>query len=435
MVATVCQVMFGDTVVGALLYNDDDHLTRFEYTPEWLRYGFSLSPIHLPLRKGVFVFPALSYETYKGLPAVFADSLPDDFGNSVINAWLAGKGLDPAHFKPIDRLLYTGKRGMGALEYYPATKLTKHESFEVDIAGLVELADAVLNTRQGFTASLQHDNAMVQLLQIGTSAGGARPKALIALNADRTKVLSGQTDVPVGFEHYLLKFDGISSDNKDKETFGDPLGYGVMEYVYYQLATQCGIEMAKCSLLHEQGSGRRHFLTKRFDRISNQKYHVATLCAMDHADFKKPGQYSYEQLLGVLRKLNFGYEEQEQIFKRMVFNIVARNQDDHAKNFSFMVDDVFQWRLAPAYDVAFSYKPGSPWVDQHQLSVNGKRDNFTLSDILSVATLITNLNEAKAKQIVRDTIDVVKTWPQLARHEGVPQWLIDFAAKSHRLYF
>lgn len=431
MVAKVCAVKFGDFLVGALSYADDSPYARFEYSPEWLTYGFSLSPLHMPLRPGVFAFPTLSEATYKGLPSVFADSLPDDFGNAIINAWQARKGLDPSEFKALDRLLYTGKRGMGALEYEPALRLSADTRFDVDIAELVGLSQQVLSERESFVGSLQDDDGISHLLQIGTSAGGARPKAVIAINEDRTKILSGQVDAPEGFEHYLIKFDGVSTQNKSSQTFGDPSGFGVMEYVYYLMANDCDITMMPCDLFDEHG--RRHFMTKRFDRIENQKYHCLTLCGMDHADYKQPGHYSYEQLLGVLRKLNLSHDAQVQIYRRMVFNVIARNQDDHTKNVSFFVDDDFQWQLAPAYDIAFSYKPDSDWVSQHQMSINGKRDHFSEEDLLAVAKHITNLSQAKAKDIIVDTIAVVRTWKERATKWGVPDHLIETAANAHRL--
>lgn len=432
MVAKVCKVMFGNFTVGALSQPEDATHASFEYTPLWINNGFSISPIHIPLRPGVFTFPTLSPDTYKGLPAVFADSLPDDFGNAIIDSWRARLGLDPADFKAIDRLLYTGSRGMGALEYQPAVNLMGDKSFEVNMMALAELAQSILDDRKNFTTDLKHDDAMTQLLQIGTSAGGARPKALVAMNKDRTKVLSGQVDAPEGFEHYLLKFDGMSEKNAARQTFGDPAGYTVMEYVYYLMANKgCGIDMMPCDLLLE--APRRHFYTRRYDRINNQKYHTLTLCAMDHADFKKPGQYSYEQLLMIARKLDFSFGEQEQIFKRMVFNVIARNQDDHTKNVSFFVDDAFRWSLAPAYDMAWSYKPDSEWVHKHQMSINGKRDDFDRNDLLAVAKLITNLGVAKANEIIDNTIAVVRQWPELAREYDVPKFLIDSASSSHRL--
>jgi serine/threonine-protein kinase HipA len=431
MVTDICAVYFGDFLVGALEYSSSELVATFEYDADWIQFGFSISPLYMPLRSGVFKFPSLSFETYKGLPAIFSDSLPDDFGNALINAWLARKGLDPADFSALDRLLYTGQRGMGALEYKEAKVFGKLKSFEVNVSDLLNIAQKVLDHRKDFEQELTDDDAMTHLLQIGTSAGGARPKAVIAINQERTKVLSGQVDAPDGYEHYLIKFDGMNNKDKSQQTFGDPTGFGVMEYVYYKMAVLCGITMMPCELFHE--NNRRHFMTKRFDRVGNQKYHCATLCAIDHADFKKPGHYSYEQLLLVLRKLNLGYETQVEIFRRMVFNVVARNQDDHTKNFSFFVDDDFKWQLAPAYDVAFSCKFDSKWVNQHQLSINGKRDHFVRDDLLAVASHITNLSHQKANKIIDNIISIVKQWPEMAKAENLDPELINGIAVLHRL--
>jgi len=432
MVARYCTVQFDGIDVGVLARGAGDTAASFEYMPDWVAGGFSISPIYMPLQKGVFTFDRLDPETYKGMPGVFADSLPDDFGNALINAWLARQGLDAASFSAIDRLLYTGKRGMGALEYAPELEQGHGQSFNVDLTELVSLAQSVLSEREEFEVSMAQHNAMSNLIQIGTSAGGARPKAVIAINSQRTQILSGQVDAPPGFEHYLLKFDGIDEKDKSKQTFGDPKGYGVMEYVYHQMATQCGIKMSHCELLRE--GKRRHFMTKRFDRVSNQKYHVVTLCGLAHADFKKPGHFSYEELLAVARNLNLNYLEQEQIFRRMVFNVIARNHDDHTKNTSFFVDDEFQWALSPAYDIAWSYKVDSPWTDQHQMSINGKRDHFVRDDLLAVAKLITNLGQPKANDIINQTLDIVREWPQMAALEDLPERMINEIAVSHRLW-
>ncbi len=430
MLSSTCEVIFDGMRVGALALPENQAAAVFEYGPEWLAEGFSIAPLHLPLRKGGFSFPHLSFDTYKGLPAVFADSLPDDFGNALINAWLARKGLSNTHFGALDRLLYTGTRGMGVLEYQPANRHIADTSFEIDLADLVTLAQDVLSSRHAFATSLDDNNAMSHLLQVGTSAGGARPKAVIAINADRSMILSGQVEAPAAFEHYLLKFDGIEETNSARETFGDPQGFGVMEYVYYKMALACEIQMMPSELLNE--GKRRHFITKRFDRYQNQKYHTLTLCGMAHADFKKPGHYSYEELLGVARTLGLSHTEQVQLFRRMVFNVIGRNHDDHSKNTSFFVDDEFQWALAPAYDIAWSYKKDSPWVNQHQMSLNGKRDHFTREDLLAVAKLITNLSTAKANAIIDHTREVVQQWPQLAEQEALPPELIAMIAASHR---
>lgn len=343
MIADSCEVLFDGIPVGYLAYVDDSGFATFEYTKEWQNEGFSLSPIHLPLNNQLFTFPALLFETFRGLPAVFADSLPDDFGNSLINAWLTRKGQDKSQFLALDRLLYTGTRGMGALEYQPSNNNPGVDSQPILIGELVAMAQKVLDSRDELQLNDYEEPSLTELLQIGTSAGGARAKAVVAVNADRSEIRSGQVDAPEGFEHYLLKFDGVEEHKSDKETFGDPKGYGVMEYVYHLMARDAGIIMSGCELLRERNSDRAHFMTKRFDRINNQKYHVLSLCGMAHADFRKPGAFSYEELLAVCRQLGLSNKEQEQIYRRMVFNVVARNHDDHTKNWSFMVDDNFKW--------------------------------------------------------------------------------------------
>ncbi|QIX96386.1 type II toxin-antitoxin system HipA family toxin [Cedecea sp. FDAARGOS_727] len=417
MITQACKVQFSGVDVGTLAITEDSPWVSFEYDAAWVAEGFSLSPLHMPLTKAPQNFPSLSFETYRGLPSVFADSLPDDFGNALINSWLARQGLDKSQFGALDRLLYTGTRGMGALEYQNAIQLPENNGDTLQLPALVELAQKVLNDRNHVDITANEQNAMSHLLQVGTSAGGARPKAVIAVNKDRTQILSGQVDTPAGFEHYLLKFDGVTEHNTNTETFGDPKGFGLMEYSYSLMATGCGINMSPCEILAE--NGRSHFMTRRFDREENQKYHVLTLCGMDHADFKKPGYYSYEELLAVARKLALSNKEQEQIFRRMVFNVIARNHDDHTKNTAFLVDDDFRWVLAPAYDIAYSYKPGSPWVDKHQMTIAGKRDNFTREDLLSVGQLIGSLTPRKSNKIIDGIINEVRRWPEIAEENHV----------------
>ena len=432
MVATYCTVEFDGVMAGALAKDAGSPITSFEYTEDWLAGGFSLSPLYLPLQRGTFSFPNLAYDTYKGLPAVFADSLPDDFGNALIDAWLARRGLTASNFYAIDRLLYTGTRGMGALEYQPAIPMEKDDAFELDLSELVTLAQNVLDARNDFSATLSSPSAMTRLLQVGTSAGGARPKAVVAINDAHTHILSGQVDAPPGYTHYLLKFDGVEEHRQGVQTFGDPKGFGLMEYAYYLMAKACGIDMSPCDLLTE--GDRQHFMTRRFDRIDNQKYHILTLCGMAHADFRKPGQFSYEQLLSVAREINLTPKEQTEIYRRMVFNVVARNHDDHTKNTSFYVDDNYEWALAPAYDMAWSYRPGSEWVDRHQMSINGKRDDFVRDDLLQVGKLISTLSRNKANQIIDNTLEVVSQWPDTAKDVGVFAALADDIARSHRLH-
>lgn len=406
--------------VGVLAWNPDTSIAAFEYSTEWKKTAVQIAPLHMPNDQNsstIFEFPQLNFDTYKGLPACFADTLPDDFGNAVINAWLSRNGRDPNSFNPLERLLYTGSRGMGALEYKPAIRSFNNPTHKLELESLLNMAQQILDQRHQSQHSLSQKDDLSGILQVGTSAGGARAKALVALNTERTEIRSGQVDAPTGFEHYLLKFDGVVERSSERETFGDPQGFGRMEYAYYLMAIDCGINMSPCELLVE--GKRAHFLTKRFDRIGNQKIHYQSLCAMDHADYKKPGQYSYEQLFAVARQLRLTRKEAVEIYRRMVFNIVARNHDDHTKNIGFLLAAPDQnWQLAPAFDIAYSYKPGSPWVNSHQMSLNGKRDNFTIDDLLIVARLISNFT-SEAKDIIQHTIDTVKKWPDYALKSDV----------------
>lgn len=414
----LAEVWLWDKLVGALAWAPDTATATFEYTPEWIKTGVQIAPLHMPSDADgprVFHFSQLNRDTYKGLPACFADTLPDDFGNAVINAWLARNGRDPQSFNPLERLLYSGKRGMGALEYAPALRQTQIGNNKLELDSLIGMAQQVLDQRAGVSSQLHNagNDDLTAILQVGTSAGGARAKALVAINKTRTEIRSGQVDAPEGFEHYLLKFDGIVEQGNNRETFGDPQGFGRMEYAYYLMAKDAGIAMTPCELLID--GERAHFLTQRFDRIGNHKLHYQSLCAMDHADFKMPGYYSYEQLFAVARQLRLTRAEAIEIYRRMVFNIIARNHDDHSKNFGFILPGPrSQWQLAPAFDIAYSYKPGSPWVNSHQLSVNGKRDNFTHGDLLAAAKLISNFTK-EAKIIIQQTLDVISQWKKYAQ--------------------
>lgn len=446
MVAQVARIELHGHWVGALAYDinsrDNSPVATFEYSPDWLDSGIEIAPLHMPLAPVKYRFPALPEPTYRGLPAVFADSLPDDFGNAVINAWLASRGQSPNAFTALDRLLYTGKRGMGAIEYSPVINRGLGKPQQLELESLINMAQQVIEKRSqlqgpvnsGATHQIsdqqdEKEDGLTDLLQVGTSAGGARAKAVVALNADRSQIRSGQVDAPEGFKHYLIKFDGVSELHHSSELWGDPLGYGLMEYTYYLMAKELGIHMMPCELLSD--GPRSHFLTERFDRIDNEKVHVLTLCGMDHADYKQPGGYSYEQLLTTARTLRLPRADAEQIFKRMVFNVVARNHDDHTKNTAFILNSNNQWRLAPAYDLAYSYKPGSAWVDQHQMSLNGKRDHFTRDDLMSISRLIGNFDK-QAHGIINNTIDVVSQWSSYANRVGVFDGLKNTIQKNVR---
>ena len=348
MVMEALIVTYQEKNVGAVSFDTEKGIGAFEYDPSFIRTGIELSPIKMPLSQRIYSFPELNFNTFKGLPGLIADSLPDDFGNAVLNAWVAEQGRSPNNITPLQRLQYTGKRGMGALEYVPATHLKGlNASLQVNIQSLVSIAQEIVDSRGNFEVGLKQQGqddreAMMVLLSVGMSAGGARPKAVLAFNEDFTLVRSGQTPAPSGFTHYLMKFDGVSEHNQNQETFGDPLGYGAMEYVYYLIATKCGIDMMPSQLLNE--GNRRHFITKRFDRIHNKKVHIQTLNGLAHVDYKMPGTFSYAELFGIARQLKLSAAEAEQLLKRMVFNIVARNHDDHAKNFAFILKNN-KWSL------------------------------------------------------------------------------------------
>lgn len=436
MVMEAVHVIYQEQEVGAVGFDTATGIGAFEYSGSFIKTGIELSPIKMPLAQRIYSFPELAFPTFKGLPGLIADSLPDDFGNAVLNAWMATQGKQPENISPVQRLEYVGKRGMGALEFTPATRL-KHlnASRQVNIDSLVAIAQEVLNARGNFAVQLSKEGqedreGMLALLSVGMSAGGARPKAVLAFNADFTQVRSGQVDAPEGFTHHLMKFDGVHEHKPSRETFGDPLGFGAMEYVYFLMAKQCGIHMMPCHLLPE--GDRRHFITQRFDRFENQKIHIQTLNGLAHVDYKAPGSFSYAELFGVARQLRLPATDAEQLLKRMVFNIVARNHDDHAKNFAFMLNGQ-QWKLAPAYDLAYSYKPGSQWVNSHWMSLNGKRDNFTRADVYSLEKLSPLFSRKMMDAVVDQTVESVSMWPVLAKENAVPKSLINEVKKNLRL--
>jgi serine/threonine-protein kinase HipA len=434
----VAEVRLWQQLVGALAYEPATGVSVFEYAPDWIRQGVSIAPLTLPLPEhpGQLVkysFPALNRDTFRGLPGAFADALPDDFGHAVIDAWLARQGRDVGSFSPVERLLYTGTRGMGALEFRPKIERQLPVSDHLEMDQLVHMAQHILDQRTGLAETLQpgdEQEAMQAILQVGTSAGGARAKAVIAINQQRTRIRSGQVPAPEGYEHYLLKFDGVEEHAANKETFGDPKGYGRMEFGYYLMAQAAGLTMSPCELLEE--GARAHFMTRRFDRRGNEKLHYLSLCGMAHADYKKPGAFSYEELFAVARRLRLPRADAVQLYRRMVFNVVARNHDDHCKNFGFLKASVEEpWRLSPAFDVAYSYRPGSPWVSAHQLSLNGKRDEFVRQDLLAVGHQINHFTEAA--DIIDEVTEVVSRWPEFASQAGVQTDFMQTIRKHHRL--
>lgn len=436
MVKEFVEIKYQKKAVGVVAFNRETGVGSFQYEPDFIQTGIELSPLRMPLANRIYAFPEAGYDTFKGLPGMLADSLPDDFGNAVLNAWVASHGKSPNDITPLQRLQYIGKRGMGALTYAPATRIARlNASQHIEIQSLVEIAQEILNHRKQVDVSLttgsEDKNAMLALMSIGMSAGGARPKAVLAFNEDFTQVRSGQTNAPQGFTHYLLKFDGVNEHNQNQETFGDPLGYGAMEYVYHLLAIACGIHMMPCRLLDE--GHRRHFITQRFDRRGNEKIHMQTLNGLAHVNYKLAGAYSYAELIATARQLKLSADDAKQIFKRMVFNVVARNHDDHSKNIAFMLDEKQQWKLAPAYDLAYSYKPGSPWVNSHWMSINGKRDYFTREDFYTFSKLSPLFTKRFIDSVINETTEQVSQWSKLAKENNVPKVLIKKVGEHLRL--
>jgi serine/threonine-protein kinase HipA len=401
--------------VGAVAWDSMSGLGTFEFEDDFHKKNWDLSPIKMPISEPnrIFTFPELrTSNAFKGLPGLLADVLPDKYGNALINAWLTKQGRPTGSLNPVEILCFIGKRGMGALEFEPVTPKSTNTSTKIEIDSLIKIAEEILSGRQNFNATMSADEekALLDILKIGTSAGGARAKALIALNPTTMEVRSGQAEVPKGFEHWLIKFDGI----KDSQ-FGATYGYGKVELAYNKMALDAGIEMTECRLLEEHG--RAHFMTRRFDRPSaNQKIHVQSFCAMQHYDFNEVDLYSYEQLFETMRMLSLPYPQAEQLFRRMSFNVMARNCDDHTKNFSFIMDKQGNWQLSPAFDVCHAYRPGSPWVSRQSLSVNGKREAFDRTDLLSVAKQMTI---KKAEAILNDIKLIIQDWNKYAKQTGV----------------
>ena len=414
--------------VGAVAWNPARQIAEFEYAPSFIESGYNISPLTLPLRRGIFSFPGLNPDTFRGLPGLLADSLPDRFGNALIDIWLARQGRVPDDFSPVERLCYIGSRGMGALEFKPALVRQATKSAPVDVAELTNLANRVLNDRKALELHLDKDEeqALNTILRVGTSAGGARAKALIAWNPATSEVRSGQVPSPPGFEQWLLKFDGVSD-----KMLGDPQGYGRIEYAYHLMALDAGLAMMESRLLEE--GGRAHFMTKRFDRKPDgTKLHMQSLCGLAHYDYNTAGAYGYEQVFAIIQKLQLGYPILDEMFRRMTFNVVARNQDDHTRNIAFLMDTVGKWSLAPAFDLTWAYNRNSRWTNLHQMSINGKRDAIDRADIMSVAR---QYGIRKAGEIIDKVVSTVKRWPEYAARARVEDDRITYISATHRTSF
>ncbi len=431
---SVAEVRLWGRTIGAVSLAQGAEVAAFEYDPAFAQSGIELSPLVMPLSGRVYSFPELPRKTFHGLPGLLADSLPDRFGNALVDAWLATQGRTPGSFSALERLCYTGTRGMGALEFAPVTGPRARLSSKVHVDRLVELASDILSRRDQLQVSLAEEgsaSALTEILRVGTSAGGARAKAVIAWNPATREVRSGQVPAGEGFEYWILKFDGVSG-NRDRE-LDDPTGYGAIEYACYLMAMDCGIEMSACRLLEE--NGRRHFMTRRFDREGNgAKIHMQSLCALAHYDFNLAGAYSYEQALQVIRRLGLPMASVEQQFRRMVFNLVVRNQDDHVKNIAFLMDRSGNWKLSPAFDVVYSYNPDGAWTATHQMTVNGKRDGFTMGDLEACARTA-SMKRGRAATILAEVIEGVSQWPGYADRAGVPEAVQEKIRRAFRLRF
>lgn len=413
--------------VGAIAWDEDAELASFEFESSFLTNNWDLSPLKMPVagaEKRVSSFPELrNTTTFKGLPGLLADVLPDKYGNSLINAWLSRNGRPADSMNPVELLCFIGKRGMGALEFEPVVPKTNDGSTKIELDSLIHIAQEILSGRQDFNTNLSGDDAkaLSDILKIGSSAGGARAKAVIAFNPDTKEIRSGQADAPKGFTHWLLKFDGVTD-----QQLGTSSGYGRVEMAYHLMAKEAEIEMTECRLLEE--NGRAHFMTRRFDREHGKgKLHIQSFCAIAHYDFNEVTSFSYEQLFQTMRSMLLPYTDAEQLYRRMVFNVMARNCDDHTKNFSFIMDKTGKWKLSPAFDVCHSYRPGSTWVSQHSLSINGKRQNITRDDLLEVAK---NMNIKKADAIISQVNAVVSRWNDFADQTNVKTDLRDAVGKT-----
>ncbi len=428
----IARVQLWGRTIGAVSLDEGRAVAAFQYDADFACSGIELSPLVMPLSERIFEFPALPWNTFRGLPGLLADSLPDKFGNVLIDAWLATQGRTPERFSAVERLCYTGTRGMGALEFAPVLGPRPRRASKIEVDALVRLAGEVLTHRGDLLGHFHEagkEKALRDILSVGTSAGGARAKAVIAWNRATNEVRSGQIAAGEGFDYWLLKFDGVAG-NRDKE-LEDPKGYGAIEYAYHLMAKAARITMSECRLLEE--NERRHFMTRRFDRLAGgAKLHMQSLCALAHFDFNQAGAYSYEQALLIIRQLKLPMAAVEEQFRRMVFNIVARNQDDHVKNIAFLMNQQGEWSLAPAFDVTYSYNPSGSWTATHQMTLNGKRDGFALADFEACAKAAL-MKRGRAATIIEEVQEAVKHWPEFAAEAELSDEWRDKIQKTHRL--
>ncbi len=418
------EVRIWGKTVGAVALDPGLGYYAFEYDPAFAKIGVELAPLTMPLSRArnPFVFTQLPEMTFRRLPAMLADALPDDFGNALVDAWMARDGVAREQITPLDRLAYMNRRGLGALEFRPARGSTRAASTAIELSKLVEGA------RLAVAGNMETDDlanaALAQIIRVGTSAGGARAKAVIAWNPETHEIRAGQFEVPKGFEHWILKFDGMGADRE----LGEGQGYGRIEYGYHLMALAARIMMAPSRLLEE--GGRAHFMTRRFDRDGNTKHHLQTLCALAHLDFRQRATHDASQLFLTLRDLHLGYEALEQAFRRIAFNVMAANCDDHTKNISFLLREGGDWELAPAYDVTHAYNPKGEWTYQHLVGVNGKFAGITRHDLLELAE---RFAIGTASTVLGEVSAAVVKWPEYAEKAGLETLQVERIAKHHRL--
>ena len=432
---TDAKVNLWGRTVGAVSWDAGRALGVFEYAPEFLNSSVEISPIVMPKSSRFYEFPGNrarggEESAFNGLPGLLADSIPDKFGNALIDSWLIRQGRPRESMNPVERLCYVGKRGMGALEFEPAVRKALNRAVDVEVSLLVELANEVLGNRSELSGVLDDSkDGLQEILRVGTSAGGARAKAVLAWNPQTNDFKSGQLNAPLGYEHWLLKFDGVESP--DSNNLADTKGYGRIEYGYYLMARECRIHMTP-SRLHEEG-GRAHFMTKRFDREGDTKRHVQSLCALRHYDYNLPRVYSYEQAVEACRLLNLGMTDIEQLVRRAYFNILARNQDDHTKNIAFIMDKAGAWRLSPAYDMTYAFNPDAFWTREHQMSLNGKTDHFLRDDLIAFGQFA-GLKKNRSLDVLNEVGEAVRLWPTFATQAGVQSEKAESIKSVQRLH-
>lgn len=409
----VVEVRLWDMHIGSVALDPTYGYYAFAYTPAFSARAIEPAPLHMPaVADHPYIFTDLPEATYKRLPAMLSDALPDDFGNALINRYMADQGISPRDITALDRLAYMSSRAMGALTFKPARGPARRKPTAIELGSLVEQA------RKAVTGMVDDDDhasaALRSIIDVGTSAGGARAKAVIALHPETGELRSGQLDAPEGFEHWLLKFDGMGKDQE----LGTTQNYGRVEYAYHLMARAAGVHMTECRLLKE--TGRAHFMTRRFDREGTSgRHHVQTLCAMAHLDYRKKGTNAYSQLFDTMGQLRLPYQDLEEAFRRMAFNVMGRNCDDHTKNFAFMLrKGQVAWELAPAYDVTFAHNPAGEWTYQHLMSVNGKFKAFNVEDLMAEAR---RFGIGTGARVLRQVRAAIEQWPRFAQQAGVPE--------------